>query len=88
MGERGVLQRHSNALIFVLAGTAAVAVAAACYNRRHRLPKRPHDGQQSANLQQLLAEVRDVCTKVDCMPSALLCALLASSRQVILTHKE
>lgn len=60
MGERGVLQRHSNALIFVLAGTAAVAVAAACYNRRHRLPKRPHDGQQSANLQHLLAEVRGV----------------------------
>ena len=56
MGEKIALQRRGNAVICLLAGTAAVALAATYYNR-NRLSKRPHNDQQSANLQQLLAEV-------------------------------
>ena len=57
MGEPSALQRHSNALICLLAGAAAVAVAATYFSRRSSVGKRPHNGQQSAKLQQLLAEV-------------------------------
>ena len=56
MGEKIMLQRHGNAVMFLLAGTAAVALAATYYNR-YRLSKRPLTDQQSAKLQQLLAEV-------------------------------
>ncbi len=56
MGEKIMLQRHGNAVMFFLAGTAAVALAATYYNR-YRLSKRPLTDQQSAKLQQLLAEV-------------------------------
>lgn len=58
MGEKIALQRRGNAVICLLAGTAAVALAATYYNR-NRLSKRPHNDQQSANLQQLLAEYRE-----------------------------
>ncbi len=62
MGEKILLQRRGNAVVCLLAGTAAVALAATYYNRS-RLSKRSHNDQQSAKLQQLLAEVihSDVC---------------------------
>ena len=56
MGEKTLLQPRGTAVICLLAGTAAVALAATYYNR-NRLSKRPHNDQQSAKLQQLLAEV-------------------------------
>ena len=54
MGKHGQRQSHQNALIFLLAGTAVVAVAATYYSR---LQQRPRNGQQSTKLHQLLAEV-------------------------------
>ena len=62
MEDQGA-QTNGKKVVFLLVGTAAVALAAAYYSKRHSASKRPANSQQPDKLQTLLAQVFDCYIK-------------------------
>ena len=65
MEDQAASQTNGKKVAILLVGTAAVALAAAYYGKRHSAPKRPANSQ----LQSLLEQVRNCYNKMCTEPA-------------------
>lgn len=87
MEDQGGSRACGKKVAFLLAGTAAVALAAAYYSKRHSTMKRPANNQESIKLRRLLQQVWHQYLDFMTLQTVCTCVLLYASCMHIGMHK-